>query len=222
MSYTCKHLRPRSTGGNDLVRGRAAAKCLLFLLPSDKSPRVLSLPLPVADAAYNFVVVVVVVVLCCCCRFLSFDVCFFGILVIQLLCVALKVFRIFGCLRGKIFRRFFGFAFRVFCDSDNHLPNFVALVRNPCCILFDGVQHGGREVWDQRRGCDEVIFFALMICVIPFCVFGCYRGCFVRRLHSLFFVLFSSSSVVELFAKSHCRLSESESYIRLSIAYFTG
>ncbi len=45
-----------------------------------------------------------------------------------------------------------------FCDSDNHLPNSVALVRNPCCILFDGVQYGGREVWDQRRGCDEVIF----------------------------------------------------------------
>ncbi len=165
MSYTCKHLRPRSTGGNYLVRRRAAAKCLLFLLPSDKSPRVLSLPLPVADAAYNFVVVVVVVVLCCCCRFLYFDVCFFVILVIQLLCVALKVFRIFCCLRGKTFRRgffcifwFFAFALRVFCDSDNHLPDFVALVRNPCCILFDGVQYGGREVWDQRRGCDEVIF----------------------------------------------------------------
>ncbi len=110
MSYTCKHLRPRSTGGNDLVRGRAAAKCLLFLLPSDKSPRVLSLPLPVADAAYNFVVVVVVVVLCCCSRFLSFDVCFFVILVIQLLCVALKAFRIFGCLRGKKIRRGFFFS----------------------------------------------------------------------------------------------------------------
>lgn len=105
MSYTCKHLRPRSTGGNDLVRRRAAAKCLLFLIASDKSPRVLSLPLPVADAAYNFVVVVVV--LCCCCRFLSFDFCFFVILVIQLLCVARKVFRVFGCLRGKTFRRGF-------------------------------------------------------------------------------------------------------------------
>jgi hypothetical protein len=114
MSYTCKHLRPRSTGGNDLVRRRAVAKCLLFLLPSDKSPRVLSLPLPVADAAYNFVVVVVV--LCCCCRFLYLDVCFFVILVIQSLCVALKVFRIFGCLRRKTFRRrcFFFFVFLVF------------------------------------------------------------------------------------------------------------
>ncbi len=42
----------------------------------------------------------------------------------------------------------------------------------------------------------------------------------MRRLHSLFFVCFSSSSVVELFAKSNRRLSESESYIRLSIAFF--
>ncbi len=112
MSYTCKHLRSPSAGGNDLVRRRAAAKCLLFLLPSDKSPRVLSLPLPVADSDYNFVVVVVV--LCCCCRFLSLDVCFFVILVIQLLCVALKVFWIFGCLRGKTFPRGFFFVFLVF------------------------------------------------------------------------------------------------------------
>ncbi len=114
MSYTCKHLRSPSAGGNDLVRRRAAAKCLLFLLPSDKSPRVLSLPLPVADSDYNFVVVVVV--LCCCCRFLSLDVCFFVILVIQLLCVALKVFWIFGCLRGKTFPRgFFFLYFWFFC-----------------------------------------------------------------------------------------------------------
>ncbi len=160
MSYTCKHLRPRSTGGINLVRRRAAAKCLLFLIPSDKSPRVLSLPLPVADAAYNFVVVVVVVVLCCCCRFLSLSSSSFIYFVLLL-----KVFRIFGCLRGRTFRRgfflyfwFFAFVLRVFCDFDNHLPNFVALVRNPCCILFDGVQYGRREVWDQRRGCDEVIF----------------------------------------------------------------
>jgi hypothetical protein len=76
---------------------------------------------------------------------------------IQLLWVALKVFRIFGCLRGKTSRRgifcIFAFALRVFCDSDNHLPNFVALVRNRvvyCSTVFsmedEKFGNGGTDV----------------------------------------------------------------------------
>jgi hypothetical protein len=55
----------------------------------------LSLSLPVADAAYNFVVVVV---LCCCCRFLSFDVCFFVTLVIHSFNYFGLLLRCFGSL----------------------------------------------------------------------------------------------------------------------------